>query len=351
MSNPSSLNADPWISADGFKVAALLTGGDKRAGAPTLTIVAGQMGSGKTVAIKGVLDNLPEGEAWSLIDGDALHQTHERYSRTEAEKGTAYAKLETQKHAGLWAERLKDDAIRSRRHVAIEVASADADVAAIAMAYAVEGYRTRLIVLAVPEHVSRQAIVGRELEERRHKGHGRHVTSADHDRAYARWPIALAAQLRRMQFDAIEVASPNRDAAGTLTTLARAEKVRPGPGAPARWSKDPAELLTALVKERTAPLTPLAIARHEGRWSVLADTLPLGRRHALDQQALKDTERLSSSAPWRHQREGRLVVQAVERGEDAEHVTLNALMMRTAPRERAPTPQKPKSRGLFGISL
>lgn len=352
MMEPRPIQADPWISADGFAIAALLAGGERRAEQPTLTVVAGQMGAGKSVALRAIIDGLPQGEAWALLDANALHQTHPAYAATESRSGTAAAMEASAQHAAKWAKLLQDDAVATRRHVAMEVASPDTDLTAIASGYAALGYKTRLVVLAVPEHLSRQRIVSRELNERRAMGHGRHVSSTDHDRAYARWPIALAKQLAAHAFDQVEVASPSADGSLRTATLAGAAKSTDSVGPQARWRGRAESLLDALVAERTAPLDASSVNRHTRRWDVLTEMLPPGRRYSLDQQAAKDRERLSSSHNWRLQREGRLVLQAAEPGENEAYKALSKAFATAGPKvaPKRADPRRGLVRGLFGLS-
>lgn len=264
---------------------------------PLATFLAGQMGSGKTSAMAELAKRLPEGEAHVVIDGDAIAQMHPRYAMIEATSGTREAQSKTLAFASQWQRRLIDHARDIGAHLTIEVAPARTDVRALAFEQEISGYDTKLSILAVPEHESRQAIFKRLANEVAERGAGREVSIADHDATYAEWPATLAKIHAEGGVGGIEVLSNNRAAGPRAQVLATWSRLQDGSYA------GPGETpVTTLTRERTRPLAAAERFTHSRRWADLAKA-GIPQAKALQQD---DEARLKEPQSQRLRRELRL---------------------------------------------
>lgn len=264
---------------------------------PLATFVAGQMGSGKTSAANALAARLPPDEAHVVIDGDAIAQMDPRYHAIESTMGTPEAQRRTLGFASKWQSALIAHAAETGAHLTIEVAPARTDLRTLAFEREISGYETKLAILAVPEHESRQAIFSRYANEVRERGSGRAVTLDDHDTTYAEWSAALARAHADGAFGSIEVISNRRAPKAGPQTIDVWTRREDG-----SYDGPPEGPVTTLTMERVRPVAAAERFVHARRWGDLAK---FGVKEAFALQR-DDADRLASPAAQRLKREARL---------------------------------------------
>lgn len=276
----------------------------KAARQPVATFLAGQMGCGKTTIAKSIADATPNGEGHMTVDGDAIAQMHPNYHRVERTHGTARAQSHTLAFASEWQARLIAHAHAHGHHITREVAPAHVDIRQLAFEAELAGYATKLAIIAVPEHESRQAIKRREANEIAERGSARTVSTQTHDHTYAAWTGSLAAIHASHAVGSIEVlANPRTSASRSIgiqpTILS--SSTRTYDGAEPRWITKGPDPISALISERIRPIPPAERFAHARRWDDLA-------KLGTDVSDLKadDLRRISAPAEGRLTRELRL---------------------------------------------
>lgn len=155
---------------------------------PTLVLVGGQPGAGKTRVV--ALAERSHDGAIAVV-GDDFRQFHPDYARLMREDPLRMPEV-TAQAAGAWA-RMSSGFLRERRaSVVFETTFRQPDaVVATAKEFREAGYRVEVRALAVPEAVSRLGVLSRYAEQVRDQGAGRWTPQEFHDVAAEQMPRSL----------------------------------------------------------------------------------------------------------------------------------------------------------------
>ena len=155
---------------------------------PTMLVVGGQPGAGKTNSINSIKADFTERGSVLVVDLDALRERHPKYTQLMRADDKAAAQY-TYDDARIWAQKLEDYAKANRHNVLVESLMTSPDsVGGWLQDYRAAGYRTEAHVVAVNERSSLQGIVQR-YEGQKLKSEdnvGRTVPRQVHDLAYDR---------------------------------------------------------------------------------------------------------------------------------------------------------------------
>jgi predicted ABC-type ATPase len=155
---------------------------------PMAIFLAGQPGSGKTILRNHLLDTLQLQSASVVINTDDLREYHPAYKELTAKKsGFADASYLVNPDSVIWANRLREDAIKKKTNILFDVTlGGDPAIYSNTMAeLKKEGYELFLAVLAVKQEMSRLGIHLRYESQLAEKGAGRFVGMEVHDRNYS----------------------------------------------------------------------------------------------------------------------------------------------------------------------
>ncbi|MFF5447213.1 zeta toxin family protein [Streptomyces sp. NPDC012888] len=252
--------------------------GRSRQDTPTVVVLVGQPGAGKTRVGHALAEALNERGGFVEVDSDLYKPYHPAYARLlQQDDGlmAAYIRADGRR----WMARAHAYVRENRLNAIIQETSQDADaVADTLQAYRRSGTRIEAVFLAVSEAMSNQGIVNRYHEQVKERGSGRLTVQANADRSYT--GIVHLARLVDEHKLADHVAVIRRgegrpryanalDGAGewqappTLAPALEAERSRPWtPAETADFLRSQAKLRTESAPEWTAPLTRIeALAR------------------------------------------------------------------------------------------
>jgi hypothetical protein len=153
---------------------------------PTMLVVGGQPGAGKSNAINGIKAEFAERGGLLVVDLDALRENHPAYRSLMRADDKAAAQY-TYDDARIWAQKLEEYAKANRHNVLVESLMTSPDgVGGWLQDYRETGYRTEAHVVAVNESSSVQGIVQRYEEQKAESldNVGRTVPRQVHDLAY-----------------------------------------------------------------------------------------------------------------------------------------------------------------------
>lgn len=169
---------------------------------PTLVLVGGQPGAGKTRVV--ALAERSHDGAIAVV-GDDFRQFHPDYARLMREDPLRMPEV-TAQAAGAWA-RMSSDSLRERRaSVVFETTFRQPDaVVATAKEFRDAGYRVEVRALAVPEAVSRLGVLSRYAEQVRDQGTGRWTPQEFHDVAAEQMPKSLERAIAEGHVDRVLV--------------------------------------------------------------------------------------------------------------------------------------------------
>ncbi|WP_063038911.1 zeta toxin family protein [Nocardia pseudovaccinii] len=164
----------------------MLTGAERvpESDRPELVVVGGQMGAGKSTAIRQLLDSF-EGRGGAVhLTADDFFRFHPKYAELMA--GTDHDGVRhITPEIGRWFRMSMDHAIANRYHVVLEFALAKpAAEAEVMRNFVSHGYTAKAEILAVSEHQSRLSTISRYLDEREDGVH-RYTPPFLHDASYA----------------------------------------------------------------------------------------------------------------------------------------------------------------------
>jgi len=152
---------------------------------PTMVVVGGQPGAGKSTSIGHIEAELASRGGVLQANVDALREFHPEYDEL-MEASDKTASNHTYADAKRWAGMVEDHAKAHRYNVMIESLMASPDgMKPWFDDYRQRGYTTEVRVVAVNERSSWQGVVGRYEEQKARQGVGRTVPHDVHDMAYA----------------------------------------------------------------------------------------------------------------------------------------------------------------------
>lgn len=129
--------------------------------APTMLVVGGQPGAGKSNSIKGIEAEFAGRGGVLVVDLDALRESHPKYDHLMRADDKVAAQY-TYDDARIWSQKLEDYAKANRYNVLVESLMTSPDgVGGWLQDYREAGYRTEAHVVAVNERSSVQGIVQR----------------------------------------------------------------------------------------------------------------------------------------------------------------------------------------------
>lgn len=191
-------------------VSALCHRPGERAKAPTITFVIGQQGAGKSTVIQHLMKHLPPGEAVTVLDTDTAAMKFPGFKDLARIRGYDVAEEISKPFMRKCMSDLAKIGFSSRAHIIIETADPNIKIEPIAASFAAAGYKSKLLALAVPDYVSRQATAVRQAFEVEMRGFARRTPRAEHEEAYRKWPGRLAGLIEQKVFSSIQVVSPRR---------------------------------------------------------------------------------------------------------------------------------------------
>ncbi|OIV36024.1 hypothetical protein BIV57_18370 [Mangrovactinospora gilvigrisea] len=222
----------------------LLDGPEHRA-APVAVVLLGQQGASKTRMAKEIVPGLAAGGGHADIDADYYKPYHPAYDGLINSDDRILA-LRTGRDGQRWMRLALGHAREQRVNILVhETAQSPAYFEDLLQGFRRDGYRVEVLVLGVPEAMSRQGILKRYHEQVRDRGHGRLTVTTKASRSYE--GILEAADLIDRGHLADTVAVVRRGGSlqyrNSLTEDATA------------WTDEP-RLRAAIDEERLRPWTP-----------------------------------------------------------------------------------------------
>jgi predicted kinase len=229
--------------------------GVDRSAVPTLVLVGGAPGSGKTVIVPTVAAELASRSGTPVVlSVDELREHHPGWQR-EARRD-AHAAERFNPDASAWVRQLYRDAIAEHKNVVLETGFKDPQLLTDTSGeLRAAGYRIEAVILAVDEQRTRRSVIGRYLDAQDKGLLPRLVTAVRHQEAYEGLRATLQKAEANRLVDHIKIV--RRDGSALYSN-----HVVDG-----KWQKEPGAV-AALDAEREKPMTPTekvnnAIAWHE----------------------------------------------------------------------------------------
>jgi cytidylate kinase len=248
-------------------------GGVDRSAAPTLVLVGGAPGSGKTVIVPTVAAELASRSGVPVVlSVDELREHHpgwQREARTDIHAAERF-----NPDASTWVRRLYRDAMAEHKNIVLETGFKNPQLLSETSAeFRAAGYRIEAVILAVDEQRTRRSVIGRYLLAQENNLLPRLVTAIRHQEGYEGLRTTVQkAEVQRL-VDHIKIV--RRDGSALYNNQLIDGK----------WQKERGAV-AALDAEREKPLTPTekvnnAIAWHE--LTVRAQRNPKTLANVIDQ--------------------------------------------------------------------
>jgi hypothetical protein len=260
-------------------------GGVDSSASPTVVLVGGAPGSGKTMIVPQVAAVLASRSGTPVVVAEgallAHHPGWERAARSDPHAGERF-----NPEADRWVERLTHDARDEQRNIVLETEFANALwLDEKRREFRAAGYRIEAVILAVEEQRTRRSVIGRYLHAQ-DKGYiPRLVTAAHHQTTYD----GLRTTLKRAEEDRLvdKLVVIRRDGKEIYSNQVVADK----------WQK-PHGGVAALDAERKRPLTATEKVNNAIAWHELTARAQLDRRtpDSVLQQAVLWREEASARA-------------------------------------------------------
>lgn len=172
---------------------------------PTVIILGGQPGSGKSAMLKQAMNAFPTGERPVRVDVDILRESHPAYDELKLADDRTAAGL-VQSDSAKWGDELVEDARKARRNIIIDGTLKSPEKAeALCRQFKAEDYRTEIWAMAVSKEDSDLGVYGRYEAAKADGGHGRWVPEKVRDEAYSHLPISLKLLNQSDAVDKIQV--------------------------------------------------------------------------------------------------------------------------------------------------
>jgi hypothetical protein len=293
---------------------------------PTLVLIGGQPGSGKTTIQSAVVAHLGRDQAVPL-DGDDLLDFHPGYRRLTREDDLS-ASLLVDDASGRWWTMAVEHIRRERLDVVITVPFGNADWAGDRMLdFRNAGYRVEVAFVALHEARSLLSVVDRYQRERDTNGAGRWVKPENHDRAYA-GVLATADRVDAERLaDTVLVVRRGGDVLYTnhrtadgwerppgIRQAVEVERARPWTTAETTDFRDRAAALAGRISEAVAPALQAAVARglahlqapgaHTTAAQVVAQAYPVATQGTATSQASTPPQPASNASTSHHRDRG-----------------------------------------------
>jgi len=230
-------------------------GGVDRSAAPTVVLVGGAPGSGKTVIVPTVAAELASRSGMPVVlSVDELREHHPGWQREAPTDIRAAERFNPD--ASTWVRRLYRDAMAEHKNIVLETGFKNPQLLSdTAAEFRAAGYRIEAVILAVDEQRTRRSVIGRYLDAQDKGLLPRMVTALRHQEGYEGLRTTVQkAEVNRL-VDHIKIV--RRDGSALYNN-----QVVDG-----KWQKERGAV-AALDAEREKPLTPTekvnnAIAWHE----------------------------------------------------------------------------------------
>ncbi|MCA0871430.1 zeta toxin family protein [Seohaeicola saemankumensis] len=227
---------------------------------PTVVILAGQPGAGKSALRAQALRDFPVNEPPVEVDIDELRKSHDDYDRLSVENNRSAAS-HVQDDAGRWGDELIEDAREGRRNVIIDGTLKSPEKAAVLCErFKKDGYRVEVRAMAVRYEDSQLGVHKRYHQAKANGKQGRWVPEPIHDQAYSGIEESLQRLHKSESVDRIEVHGRTLDGSRGTRLLSAG-----GPG-----ESDP---VSALNAERTRPRTVEEQASYEYDMQAVRDMI------------------------------------------------------------------------------
>ena len=230
-------------------------GGVDRSAAPTVVLVGGAPGSGKTVIVPTVAAELASRSGTPVVlSVDELREHHpgwQREARTDIHAAERF-----NPDASTWVRRLYRDAIAEHKNIVLETGFKNPQLLSdTAAEFRAAGYRIEAVILAVDEQRTRRSVIGRYLDAQDKGLLPRLVTAIRHQEGYEGLRTTVQKAEANRLVDHIKIV--RRDGSALYNNQLIDGK----------WQKERGAV-AALDAEREKPLTPTekvnnAIAWHE----------------------------------------------------------------------------------------
>lgn len=167
------------------RIAPQLMSGREPQDTPTVVVLVGQPGAGKTRVAAVVADQLNQRGGFVDIDTDLYKPYHPAYNRLLVEDDrlmTAYVGADGRR----WMQLAHDHVRVHRLNAVIQEIAQNVEYAVRTIAgYRASGFRVDVLVLGVHETMSNQGILNRYHEQVKERRHGRLTVQAKADQSYA----------------------------------------------------------------------------------------------------------------------------------------------------------------------
>jgi cytidylate kinase len=230
-------------------------GGVDRSAAPTVVLVGGAPGSGKTVIVPTVAAELASRSGTPVVlSVDELREHHPGWQRDA--RTDIHAAERFNPDASTWVRRLYRDAIAEHKNIVLETGFKNPQLLSDTVAeFRAAGYRIEAVILAVDEQRTRRSVIGRYLDAQEKGLIPRLVTAGRHQDGYEGLRTTVQKAEANRLVDHIKIV--RRDGSALYNN-----QVVDG-----KWQKERGAV-AALDAERDKPLTPTekvnnAIAWHE----------------------------------------------------------------------------------------
>jgi hypothetical protein len=222
---------------------------------PTIVVLGGQPGAGKSALIDAARAEQPVDRAPVVINGDDFRRYHPKHSeifKNHPRDGATLTDPDTRE----WTRRVLEEAKDGRYNIIFESTMRQASPLDQTMQrFRDDGYKVEVKVMAAHEDLSTLGIRGRYESQIEKQGFGRWTQASSHDETYRSMPETLDKIEREKLSDRIQVY--NR--AGEVIYENRLTD--------GKWEREPGAK-TAVLAERERPLSLPEVQHYNERWNI-----------------------------------------------------------------------------------
>lgn len=162
---------------------------------PSIVIVGGQAGAGKTSLKHHLGDSIFANKTPVVIDSDRCRENHPNFAKIiETDEKKLYEK--TNEDVREWTAELLDSSLKKNRDIILEATMRNTDKTLKTVKKIKEEhpqYKIHIVCLSVNSEVSRTGMMNRYFSEKASKGYGRFVSIESHDKTCKNLPETLRA--------------------------------------------------------------------------------------------------------------------------------------------------------------